>query len=58
MAKRYEIKVSNESIEEVMGKCFESDSTGSNFSGMSYEQGVLAAIDWLTGETTDNPLED
>jgi len=41
-----------------MGKCFESDSTGSNFSGMSYEQGVLAAIDWLTGETTDNPLED
>lgn len=31
---------------------------GSEYPGMTYEQGVAAAMRWVTGETKDHPLED
>lgn len=30
---------------------------GSKYPGMSYEEGVVAALDWITGETDDYPME-
>ena len=30
----------------------------SKFPGMTYEEGVRAAIDWLVGDIDDNPMED
>jgi len=31
---------------------------GSNFPGMSYEDGIKEVLDWLTGNTDSNPIED
>ena len=45
-------------INEVMNQCIEAESDGrSRWPGMSYEQGVLAAIRWLK-EGDCHPLED
>ena len=52
-----EIQVTQQQIDEVIGQCFEADLKGSTYPGMTYEQGVLAAIDWITGETEDNPFD-
>jgi len=32
------------------------DDEGTRFSGMTYEQGVQATIDWLLGNTDVNPM--
>lgn len=32
--------------------------TGSKWPGMSYENGVAAALRWVTGNDDTNPLED
>ena len=46
-------------IDAVSDWCRDSENEGSsNFPGMSYEQGVLAAIDWMLGHTTVAPNED
>jgi hypothetical protein len=34
------------------------ESGGSRWPGMSYEQGVSAALRWATGESNDPPMED
>lgn len=46
-------------IDEQIGRCVDAmeSPSGSKYPGMSYEEGVLAAIDWLTGETDDPPME-
>lgn len=31
---------------------------GSRWPGMTYEQGVANAIEWLTGDNDDPPMED
>lgn len=31
---------------------------GSRYPGMTYEQGVAAAMRWVNGDTQDHPLED
>ena len=31
---------------------------GSRWPGMSYEQGVEAALRWMTGQTEDKPMEE
>jgi len=55
----YEIKRSNEEIDDVLNKTSESVDQGTTrWAGMSYEQGVEAAILWVTGQTDDNPMED
>ncbi len=49
---------SKEEIDEVMNKAYEQMENGSKWSGMSFEEGVRAAIDWMLGNTDDNPMED
>jgi hypothetical protein len=34
------------------------DQGGSRFPGMTYEQGVQAALDWLFGNVEDHPYEE
>lgn len=48
-----------EEISKVLDACIESENTGeSKYPGMTYEQGVRAALEWVTGDTDDNPMED
>ncbi len=42
-----QIDAANEAIEQ-----------GSKFRGMTYEDGVKAALEWVTGETTTKPMEE
>jgi hypothetical protein len=45
-------------IDDALNKCSEAADEGfSNWPGMSYEQGVEAAIRWMQGEGS-NPMED
>ena len=49
-------------IENVLNRCSESEDTGRRkYPGMSYEQGVRAAIEWLLFSPDDldtfNPME-
>ena len=52
------VKRMQEEIDDVLNKAADGIDNGSKWPGMSYEQGVDAAIRWLTGETEDNPMED
>jgi len=46
-------------IEDVRDLCMEQESAGSSrWPGMTYEQGVAAAIAWLLGENDHNPMEE
>lgn len=51
----YEIKQSNDEIDDVLGKTID-EGGGSRWPGMSYEQGVEAALLWVTGQTDENPM--
>jgi len=31
---------------------------GSKYPGMSYEEGVRAALEWVTGDVDDHPMEE
>jgi len=55
----YRITRKTEVIDELLNMCAEQENEGgSKFPGMTYEQGVKAAIDWLTEENSIHPLED
>lgn len=57
--KSKQIKVSEQEISDVLNECLEKEiEGGSKFPGMTYEQGVSAAINWLTGESDSNPMAD
>jgi hypothetical protein len=43
-----EIARTEDEIEDVIGICADSENEGSMYSGMSYEQGIRAAIEWMT----------
>lgn len=45
-------------MEDTLWSARESGDTGSKFPGMTYEQGVAAALEWALGETNTNPMED
>jgi len=32
--------------------------TDSKFKGMTYEEGIMAAIDWMTGRAEEMPMQD
>lgn len=50
---------SEEEIDAVLNKCAEQiDAGGSAWPGMTYEQGVDAALRWVNGDTDENPMED
>lgn len=57
MAKTF-ISRTQEEIDDLMNQCSEAEDTGeSKYPGMMYEQGIKAAIEWLIGDTDDNPLD-
>ena len=44
---------------EVLDECLNCENTSTSiYPGMSYEQGVKAAIEWLIGDTEDHPIND
>lgn len=46
-------------IDKIIERCVECDNNNESlFPGMTYEQGVRAAIEWMTGETNEPPLEE
>jgi len=46
-------------IDELLNMCSEQENEGgSKFPGMSYEQGIQVAINWLTEKNEPHPLED
>lgn len=46
-------------IWDLLNQCMDSENTGaSNYPSMSYEQGIKAAIEWITGDTNDHPIND
>jgi hypothetical protein len=52
-----EIVRTKKEIDEVLDKVSAANSNGSEYPGMTYEQGIEAMWMWLTGETDDNPFE-
>lgn len=44
-------------IEAQIQKAEDASNDGSMYPGMSYEEGMLAMYQWLTGEVEDKPLE-
>lgn len=48
-----------EEIEKVYAQAIKSEETGqTKFTGMTFEQGVIAMYDWLTRPSSENPFED
>ena len=48
-------------IENLLEQCFVAEDLGkSKYRGMTYEQGIKAAINWLfdTGHDSEHPLDD
>ena len=58
MAKLYSSEKTQEDISDLVAACFEALENGSKFPGMSYEEGILAAIEWLEGDMEGDPLDD
>jgi hypothetical protein len=52
------IERSQSEIDDVRGVATDAMDAGSKYPGMSYEEGIIAALDWATGESDDNPMED
>lgn len=46
-------------IDKIIKRCVECENKGESlYPDMTYEQGVRAAIEWMTGETNESPLEE
>lgn len=55
----YKIKVTDKAIDKLLNQCAEAEDDGTTkFPGMTYEQGVKAALEWVTGESDNHPLAD
>lgn len=55
----YEIQRIDADIDDLLNKCMESEESGSSkYPGMTFEQGIREAIDWITGQTNEPPIED
>ena len=46
---------SEEEISRVINWCHEGRKQGTRYRGMTYEEGVMAALDWITGDIDDAP---
>lgn len=54
----YQVKRADAEIDDLLNKCLDAEDEGaSKYPGMTYEQGVRAAIEWLTGNA-GHPLEE
>jgi hypothetical protein len=55
------MKRDEEEIEEQIGRCYDNKDKygmGGKWPGMSYEDGVLAALQWVIGNQEEPPMED
>jgi len=52
------VKRSQEEIDDVLNKAADGMDMGSKWPGMSYEEGVHNAINWLLGYHDENPMEE
>lgn len=48
----------DEQIDRAIGPAGEYRCAGSNYSGMTYEDGVRAALEWAVEDTEEEPMED
>jgi hypothetical protein len=53
----FDVRQERDEIERLRDDCEKAEETGSRFPGMTYEQGILAALRWVNGEDTTWPLE-
>lgn len=58
MAMSYRLVRDDDEIDDVLGACVEAEADGTSWPGMSYEQGVQAAIRWMTDESANHPIEE
>lgn len=48
-----------EEIKRLLGECYERQDAGLSVDcHASYEDGIVAAVEWLTGQRDDHPLDD
>jgi hypothetical protein len=47
----------DEEIESIYEQARQGEANGSKFPGMSYEEGIVALLDWLTTPGSDSPLD-
>lgn len=53
----YRLERNDAEIDEALNDCAEQTDAGtSKWPGMSYEQGVEAALRWAVGESSDHPM--
>jgi hypothetical protein len=53
-----EIKRTEEEIDRLESWAAEGQDSGTHFSGMSYEDGIRATLDWLLGRREESPAEE
>ena len=57
--RNYHIHRDDQQIDDILNLCSERiEQGGSKFTGMTYEQGIDAAIQWILGNEDSNPMED
>jgi len=52
----YEIARTDTEIDDVRNLASDAFDTGTKFSGMNYEEGIMAAFTWVFGETDEAPM--
>ena len=54
---KYEMERSNKEIDDLIDRCAEqTNKGGSKYPGMTYEQGIREALEWITDEGAEDPL--
>jgi len=49
---------SSSEIFEQIDRTFSAIESGTSYPGMSYEEGVRAALEWVSGDSDELPMED
>jgi len=52
------VKRSQEEIDNTLNKCADAFDNGTMWPGMSYEQGVMDALNWILGHDDEDPMEE
>ena len=50
--------VTNDEIRDQLERATQAEHKPTKYPGMTYEQGVLYALRWVTGLTAEEPIED
>ena len=53
-----EVVRSDDKVDALIDRCIKNKYDKSEYPGMSYEEGIIAAIEWLTGECDDYPFDE